>query len=138
MPTDPSSDGRTSPAYPNLKELAEEPAPQRVGRMQEALGLAIGAVPPKLAKELAERCQSCRSRVRCTRWLLFGGYPDEYKEFCPNASRNEELPRAGAPATSRMPARRDAFSDTARSVRGVLIGIGLSLTVWVALIWVLG
>ncbi len=138
MPTDPSRDGKPSLAYPNLTELTEEPAPARVARMQESLGLPAGAAPATLAKELAERCQSCRSRVRCTRWLLFGGYPDEYREFCPNASRNEELLRAAAPVASRMPAGRDASSGMARTVRGVVVGIGLSLTVWSLLIWVLG
>jgi hypothetical protein len=86
----------------HLWRLVAEPAEQRLLRMAARLGIASEMVFDRncFLEPLLTRCKGCRSRVTCTRWIVFGGRDREMAEFCPNATHFFSLPRL-VPQTSR-------------------------------------
>jgi hypothetical protein len=78
-----------------LWRMVAEPAEQRVLRMAAKLGIRAETVAEKgrFLEPLLQRCSQCRSRITCTRWIVFGGGDAEMAEFCPNAELFSRLPR---------------------------------------------
>jgi len=75
---------------------------QRLHAMMEAIGLDPDTVKdtdmPVIAKELHERCASCRSDEACDEWLQ--GVKTGDNSFCPNSPMFEILKRYGGHASS--------------------------------------
>ncbi|HXV24728.1 MAG TPA: hypothetical protein VED46_10760 [Alphaproteobacteria bacterium] len=118
----PPEDGTSPVAYADLRARNEEPAPQRIAHMRAHLGIGDRSLSPEVAEELTRRCTSCRSRATCTRWLLFGGFPREYREFCPNAVRFEELLHGYAQGRSSKTGSTDSLPALTAGAAEILKG----------------
>lgn len=67
---------------------------RRIADLMRSLRLdpeAIRRRQPAAMRELEAACLGCTERSRCARELWVGTAADTYREFCPNASRLDQL-----------------------------------------------
>jgi hypothetical protein len=123
----------------HLWRLVAEPAEQRLLRMAARLGTASDMVfdGSCFLEPLLTRCRGCRSRVTCTRWIVFGGRDREMAEFCPNATHLSRLPKLLPQSSREEPIGMSlAAVEDERPINWRLL-LSLGAVSWVAISWVM-
>jgi hypothetical protein len=133
--------GISKTAYAPIWQINAESPKKRLLRMAGALRIAPALLSDseRFVEPLLSRCGGCKSRVTCTRWLVFGGTAEELGDFCPNAeffARNGHHCVDPAPIESTQSTRLVCQEQKITAMGLWSVGLGYAVACWAVVMWV--